>query len=187
VDHVGWNTRRSGGQWVPTFPNARYLFSEPEHKLVTSREEIAPMLARNGDYYTDSIKPILDAGLCDRVAVDHQIDDAISLFHTPGHTPGHVGVQITSSGELAAITGDLFHTPLQCRYPHWTFGGDHDRDAGRRSRLEFFDAASRTDMLVFPSHFPAPTACRLFPAGSAYSFRYLGEEGTARYANTGVS
>ncbi len=29
-DHVGWNTRLEDGRWVPTFPNARYLFSEKE-------------------------------------------------------------------------------------------------------------------------------------------------------------
>ena len=26
-DHVGWNTRLENGKWVPTFANARYLFS----------------------------------------------------------------------------------------------------------------------------------------------------------------
>ena len=26
ADHVGWNTRLENGRWVPTFPNARYLF-----------------------------------------------------------------------------------------------------------------------------------------------------------------
>ncbi len=30
VDHVGWNTRLENGRWVPTFPNARYIFSERE-------------------------------------------------------------------------------------------------------------------------------------------------------------
>ena len=27
ADHVGWNTQLRDGRWVPTFPNARYLFS----------------------------------------------------------------------------------------------------------------------------------------------------------------
>ena len=26
ADHVGWNTQLRDGRWVPTFPNARYLF-----------------------------------------------------------------------------------------------------------------------------------------------------------------
>ena len=30
VDHVGWNTQLENGRWVPTFPNARYLFAESE-------------------------------------------------------------------------------------------------------------------------------------------------------------
>jgi glyoxylase-like metal-dependent hydrolase (beta-lactamase superfamily II) len=30
VDHVGWNTRQADGRWVPTFPNARYLFHRKE-------------------------------------------------------------------------------------------------------------------------------------------------------------
>jgi glyoxylase-like metal-dependent hydrolase (beta-lactamase superfamily II) len=25
-DHVGWNTKLENGKWVPTFPNARYVF-----------------------------------------------------------------------------------------------------------------------------------------------------------------
>ena len=27
VDHVGWNITLVDGQWVPTFPNARYVFA----------------------------------------------------------------------------------------------------------------------------------------------------------------
>ena len=29
-DHVGWNTQLKDGRWVPTFPNARYVFSKPD-------------------------------------------------------------------------------------------------------------------------------------------------------------
>lgn len=28
LDHTGWNTRLEDGQWIPTFPNARYLMPE---------------------------------------------------------------------------------------------------------------------------------------------------------------
>ena len=29
-DHVGWNTRLEGDRWIPTFPNARYIFGKHE-------------------------------------------------------------------------------------------------------------------------------------------------------------
>ena len=32
TDHVGWNTHRVDGEWVPTFPNARYLMPEPDYR-----------------------------------------------------------------------------------------------------------------------------------------------------------
>ena len=32
ADHVGWNTRLVDGRWVPTFPNARYLFTRQEYE-----------------------------------------------------------------------------------------------------------------------------------------------------------
>src|ERR1700754_3633480 len=31
VDHVGWNTKLQNGRWVPTFPNAKYLFAKREY------------------------------------------------------------------------------------------------------------------------------------------------------------
>ncbi|MBV9569586.1 MAG: MBL fold metallo-hydrolase, partial [Hyphomicrobiales bacterium] len=39
VDHVGWNTRLENGRWVPTFPNARYVFSETEYKHWAAEHE----------------------------------------------------------------------------------------------------------------------------------------------------
>jgi Metallo-beta-lactamase superfamily len=31
IDHIGWNTMFEDGQWVPTFPGARYLISRREY------------------------------------------------------------------------------------------------------------------------------------------------------------
>ena len=64
-DHVGWNTRLVNGRWVPTFPNARYLFGQREW-------EHWQHLRRTGGYHsfehiTDSIEPILEAKLADFV------------------------------------------------------------------------------------------------------------------------
>ena len=43
VDHVGWNTRLDDGHWVPTFPNARYLFSKLDYDFYRTLEpEKAP-------------------------------------------------------------------------------------------------------------------------------------------------
>ena len=61
VDHVGWNTKLVDGRWIPTFPNAKYIFSRNEYELWESRHE-------NGEavpvplVYEDSVLPIVEAG-----------------------------------------------------------------------------------------------------------------------------
>jgi len=47
IDHVGWNTRLVDGRWLPTFPNARYLFGRIElaHWSATHDAEERQLLA----------------------------------------------------------------------------------------------------------------------------------------------
>ena len=93
VDHVGWNTRLVDGQWVPTFPNARYLFVQAEYDYWRAEPQ------DYGPVFEDSVQPITDAGLADLVSPDHRINDEVWFESTPGHTPGHVSVIISSAGE----------------------------------------------------------------------------------------
>lgn len=171
VDHIGWNTRLIGGQWVPTFPNARYLFVDKEYEYWRSDAgRIA--LQRTGDYVADSVIPIFEAGLADIVDVDHQIDDALRLLPTPGHTPGHACVEINSEGEKAIITGDLLHHPLQCHFPHWSTRFCFDADQARQTRLRFMEQHAQAGTLLFPAHFPSPTAGYLRRAPDEAQLRY---------------
>ena len=95
-DHVGWNTMLVDGEWVPTFPNARYIIcrDEWEHWSTDESENWALTL-------DDAVRPVVDAGLADLVPPDHKVTDDIRLELTPGHTPGHVAVRIESNGERA--------------------------------------------------------------------------------------
>ncbi|MFF3159494.1 MBL fold metallo-hydrolase [Streptomyces sp. NPDC057910] len=42
ADHLGWNTQLKDGNWVPTFPRARYLFTETELGYSTGRHREEP-------------------------------------------------------------------------------------------------------------------------------------------------
>ena len=126
VDHVGWNTRLVDGEWVPTFPNARYLFADVEWEHWQRDDSGMDEVLR-----ADSIQPVVDAGLVDLVATDARLTADVSLSPTPGHTPGHVSVLIESSGERAVITGDLSHMVCQAAHPEWGSSFDVDPDAGR--------------------------------------------------------
>jgi glyoxylase-like metal-dependent hydrolase (beta-lactamase superfamily II) len=165
VDHVGWNTRLENGRWVPTFPNARYLIgrAEYEHWRTDSTEESLQIVE-------DSVQPIFDAGLVDLVEMDHRVSPEISLLPTPGHTPGHVSVQIESRGERALITGDVLHHPCQFGRPRWATTFDSSYEPAYQTRLKLLEGLADQPTLVIGTHFAGPTAGRVRRDGNTYRF-----------------
>ena len=172
VDHVGWNTQLVDGKWVPTFPNARYLFARPEYDYWVG-EQGRLALARMGDYTADSIVPVIEAGLADFVAMDHRIDGALGLLPTPGHTPGHVCLDINSGGKRAIIAGDILHTVAQCQFPEWSTFACIDPAASRAARQKFMAEFADTDVLLFFAHFLPPSAGYLRRERGAYRFDFV--------------
>jgi glyoxylase-like metal-dependent hydrolase (beta-lactamase superfamily II) len=154
VDHVGWNTMLVDGQWVPTFPNARYLFArtEWEHWDANDDETVyGPVLA-------DSVRPVVEAGLVDLVDMDHRVCPEVCLEPTPGHTPGHVSVHIRSGGAEALITGDCIHHPVQMTRPDWCSSADVDQAQGLQTRETLLQRYVDQDILIIGTHFATPTA-----------------------------
>jgi glyoxylase-like metal-dependent hydrolase (beta-lactamase superfamily II) len=164
-DHVGWNTMLVDGEWVPTFPNARYLFCRDEwtHWEGAGATGYAATI-------DDAVRPVLDAGLADLVASDHRVTDEIRLEATPGHTPGHVAVHVESSGQHALITGDLAHHPVQFAEPDWYADPDTDPRQSTATRRRLLGEYTDTDVLVIGTHFAPPCAGRLVSEGSSHRF-----------------
>jgi glyoxylase-like metal-dependent hydrolase (beta-lactamase superfamily II) len=168
-DHVGWNTRKVNGKWVPTFPGARYYFGRREW------EHWQHLHATNGYHHmghlTDAVFPIVDAGLATFIDPDFRLTDEVSLIPTPGHTPGHVSVLIQSKGESAVITGDLMHNPIQIAVPATEARFDMDKTAGARTRVEFVERFTDSDTLVIGSHFSDPSAGHIVKDGAAWKLK----------------
>ena len=153
VDHVGWNTMLVDGNWVPTFKNARYLAARKEWEHWSKFEDDPNF----DQVMAQSIRPIADAGLLDTVESEHQICPEVSLEPTPGHTPGHVSVVISSQGQRALITGDSIHHPCQLTRPEWYSSADSDPEQAHSTRKALLEKYADTEVLLFGSHFPAPT------------------------------
>lgn len=168
VDHVGWNTIWRDGKWLPTFPNARYLFGRKEWDYWSRAQDEHDKAIQN-----DSVRPILDAGLADLVESDHKITSEIYLEPTPGHTPGHVSVRVSSKGQEAVITGDLMHHPVQCAEPGFASRFDVDTDAAVKTRRRFLERYKDGKTLVLGTHFAAPTAGKVASEGGTYQLRVV--------------
>jgi glyoxylase-like metal-dependent hydrolase (beta-lactamase superfamily II) len=144
------------GEWVPTFPNARYLLAKDEWEH-WDREGASGYAAT----IDDAVRPVVDAGLADFVPSDHRVTDQIRLEATPGHTPGHVAVHVESRGEHALITGDLAHHPVQFAEPDWFADPDTDREQSSATRRRLLAEHAGTDVLVIGTHFAPPCSGHL--------------------------
>lgn len=164
-DHVGWNTFQENGKWVPTFPNARYLVGAEEWGYWHDHPDQIV-----GNTNEEAILPIFEAKLVDLVPSDHKINNEVRLVPTPGHTPGHVSVEIVSNGAQAVITGDLFHHPLGFAHPDWKGIADVDGELAYQSRIEFMKKYGDNPVLVLGTHFASPTGGKLVSEAGVYRF-----------------
>ena len=164
VDHVGWNTRREtvdrdgrsrseNGIWVPTFPRATYVFVGEEWEFWKHESETG----RDPDgCIDDSVIPIVEAGRARLVDSTAAIGKYLRFEPTPGHTPGHASVRLTTSGGEAVFSGDLMHRVVQVAEPGWSSRFCHDGIRAAKTRRAFVEDHADSGTLICAAHFPLP-------------------------------
>ena len=151
-DHVGWNLGSEGGRYVPTFPKARYWLSEDDWNAC-HQPDVQPTRFPNAP---SCVWPLADLGLVEFMRGEHSITRELTAVPTPGHTPGHVSILITSQGERALVLGDAAHSPVQILEPDWVSRADMDPDLTRETRRALIERLERENILVAAGHFEAP-------------------------------
>ncbi|MGJ4944221.1 MBL fold metallo-hydrolase [Bradyrhizobium sp. HKCCYLS1011] len=168
ADHVGWNTKADNGRWVPTFPNARYVFGKREYDHWTAQNEAAEVPP-----FVESVLPVVEAGRADLVRDDFAIGDHVRIVPTPGHTPGHIAIAIGKGRDDALFAGDLIHSPLQLRYPELSPRFDVDPVESAATRRRFLERCCDSDALCCPAHFPSPSISRIRRKGTGFTCEWV--------------
>jgi len=163
TDHVGWNTHRVDDQWVPTFPNARYLMPEPDYRY------FAPDGPGDNDavriLFEDSVVPVEDQ--MELWSDDHRISDSLRLRPAPGHTPGSSLVWL-EAGRPAIFVGDLTHCPIQIARPLDPCAFDVNPEAAAATRKRVFTEAARARATVIPAHYPGRGGATIVARGDRF-------------------
>ena len=155
VDHVGWNTRLTDGQWVPTFPNAKYIFSRQEYEFWhKERQHPEPSAFERVNHQTfdDSVLPIMH--LAELIESETELSaDLLRIRPAPGHTPGSIAIELTDCGQRGLFTGDICHHPIQVAEPHWNSAYCELPDQARTTRSDILEHCHNEQTLVLPAHF----------------------------------
>ena len=173
-DHVGWNTRLENGRWVPTFPNARYLFGKRDYAYFQTNPEGE---ALHYEAFLDSILPVMEAGrgeLVDEDFVAHrEIGDGVWLEPAFGHSPGCCTINAQADGPPALFWGDVIHHPVQLIRHDLPFAYDADPAAASRVRKATLERAADADLICFPAHFRRTSAGYVKRDGDAFRYEWI--------------
>lgn len=169
VDHVGWNTRRVDGRWVPTFAKARYAFAQGELDVFATPQGQARRMV-----FDDSVAPILAAGQAEIIGLEGgRFLDVFTFHPTSGHSAGHMAIGLEVDGEKALFTGDVLHNPVQVARPEWNSVFCLEAEAARRSRAWLLQVAAEQKLTLFTAHLPQTSAGTVRRTAQGFDWHYL--------------
>jgi glyoxylase-like metal-dependent hydrolase (beta-lactamase superfamily II) len=148
-DHIGGNLDQDG---TSLFPNANYFIWKSEWEFWSSDPGDAPVPEFFFKLAREQLGPVQDRmTLLDG---EREIVPGIRALATPGHTPGHMAVLITSEGEQLLHISDVVLYPLHLEHPDWLPVYDILPEQAAESKVRTMNRIADEQMLMFAHHFP---------------------------------
>ena len=151
ADHVGWSITRASGEAEPTFPNARYWVPRADWALFDRRDRMSPL-----DYIREQVRPLADMDLMELMDGETALTGEVSSLPTPGHTPGHTSVAISSGKQKGIVLGDAIHHPAQVTEPGWRPRPDHNPRLSAETRAALVERLENDGAVGLGGHFTSP-------------------------------
>lgn len=175
VDHSGWNTMLRDGNWVPSFPNAKYVLGREEYAnwqpggvTATAQPEGVPVV-------NDSIDPLIGAAPIEWIGDGDTILPGVTAHALPGHTSGMLGIRVEAGGEVAWFCGDCMHRAMQVFEPDLNCFLCENNDVAPVTRKRFLETCARDGAMIFPAHFDRPHAGQIVRRADG-GFAFVGAE-----------
>lgn len=175
VDHVGWNTKLKNGAWVPTFPNAKYLFSKTDYDYWNIENRLGADPHPNDGPFEDSVLPIVQAGQAELVDKEYHIEDQVVIQPNPGHSPGHITLLVGKGDNEGLFSGDIMHHPIQVYHPNWSSCFCEIPEMARQTRHKLLESCADKPTIILPAHFAAPHAVRIVSNKTGFAAKWLNE------------
>jgi len=144
LDHVNASVRRDDDTWRLAFPKARFLIRSHEWSHWSGKNDPAGLYEETEEAIRDRVE-LYDS--------DRTVAPGVDLSSTPGHTPGHNSVVISSGPERAIILGDVVHCPVQLDEEEWGCVFDVDPALARSTRDNLLAELEGSSTIAAGGHF----------------------------------
>lgn len=145
IDHCGWLFDLTGR---PVFPRAQLWFGAADwrHFVLDPQSRMFDHI-RHGMQTTDGARIHL-------VNDDTTVLPGVDVTMTPGHTPGHLSVIVSSGVHRALLLGDAITCPQQLDEPSWHALSDLDPRLAAEVRARLFRELESENTYGAGAHFP---------------------------------
>jgi glyoxylase-like metal-dependent hydrolase (beta-lactamase superfamily II) len=156
-DHAGGLlTEGTAANSIPAFPNAKVRMSAREWEFM---KKMTPAASKIFASEVVTFEP------------GTEILPGITSIALYGHTPGHVGYEISSAGQKIEDIGDTVHSSIvELTKPQWVGQIDDDPKAGATVRTKELARLAKAHEQVFSPHFPFPGVGWVVQKGDAYAW-----------------
>ncbi len=163
-DHAGGNTwLDADGNVALTFPRAEYVLQRREYEFAMNANE-----RTTASYFPRNYEPVRQTGRLRLLEGEEEILPGISVLPTPGHTPGHQSVLITSGAERAFYPADLIPTAAHLPLP-WIMGYDVEPLVTLETKRRILAQAVQEDWLLIFEHDGVHSTGSVAHDGKSYS------------------
>lgn len=149
------------------FPNAAYHFPQLDWDFLQAQagsdEGIQASL--------DKMQPADDAGQLEFYESDAELVPGLTAVATPGHTPGHHSLLLSSGEDQLMMMGDAANHPVAALVnPEWSFGFDADAAQATESRRAIYGRAADEGLRISAYHFAFPGFGYVTREGEGFRF-----------------
>jgi glyoxylase-like metal-dependent hydrolase (beta-lactamase superfamily II) len=156
---------------VPTFPNAKYVFSKVERDY-WDPERNPDLPERSRLTFQDSVHPIIAAGQEHLVEMTDSIGDGLLIEPAPGHSPGQVLLRLLSGDDEGVFSGDVLHNPIQVYQTKWSTRVCTNPAQAAETRERVLGHCAEHRCRLLPAHFGTPHLGWVREKGGKFSFDF---------------
>jgi len=118
----------------------------------------------------------------DLISPETEIVPGIVAVAAFGHSPGQMGLDISSAGQRLLFVADAIVLPLHLQYPESIGATDHRPSEMVATRIKLLEQAARDQPLISTSHFPFPGLGHVTARGNRWEWKAVAGVGGAREA-----
>jgi len=153
------------------FPKARHVVAAAEWDFWHGANALSGLPPERAGFVTGARRSY--AHIKDKVRMVKPGDDVVTglrVLATPGHTQGHVSLEV-AGGDGLVIGGDaLTHALISFRHPAWRPQSDHVPDLAAATRARLLDRLATDRMKLIGFHLPWPGVGYVERKDRAYRF-----------------